>query len=76
MFNGLTVALATPFKNGKLDEKALEYLIEFHIKKGTDVILPCGTTGESATMTHDEQKYIIKTVVEIVDKRLPHCFDV
>lgn len=71
MFKGSIVALVTPFKGGKIDEKALENLVEFHIKEGTDVILPCGTTGESATMSHDEDIYVVKRVIEMVNKRVP-----
>ena len=55
-FRGSYVALATPFKNGKVDEKKFRELIEFHIANGTDGILACGTTGEAATMSHDEHK--------------------
>ena len=70
MFEGSTVALVTPFENGEVDWKKLEELIEFHIKNGTGCILACGTTGESATLTHEEHKEIIKFVVEKVDKRI------
>jgi len=56
MFKGSFVAIVTPFKNGKVDEKRLKELIEFHIKNGTDGIVPCGCTGEAATFTHEEQK--------------------
>ena len=54
MFEGSFVAIVTPFKNGKVDAKALKGLIEFHIKNGTNGIVPCGTTGESATLDHRE----------------------
>ncbi len=70
MFNGSTVALVTPFDNGKLDEKSYADLIEFHIENGTDTILPCGTTGESATVTHEEQQYIFKFACETANKRI------
>ena len=56
MFEGSMVALVTPFRNGKVDEKALKGLLDFHLKEGTDVIVPCGTTGESATMSHEEHR--------------------
>ncbi len=69
MFEGTTVALVTPFDNGKIDWKTLEKLLDFHLEKGTDVILPCGTTGESATLTHEEHREVIKFVVERVGKR-------
>ena len=63
MFEGSIVALVTPFdKNGEIDFKTLENLIEFHIREKTDGILPCGCTGEAGTLTHDEQKSIIKFV--------------
>ena len=50
MFKGAMVAIVTPFKNDQIDEKALRELIEFQIANGTDGIVPCGTTGESATL--------------------------
>ena len=71
MFEGSIVALATPFnKNGEVDFKSLENLIEFQISEKTDGILPCGCTGEAATLSHDEQKKIIEFVVEKVNKRV------
>ncbi|KAL1110059.1 hypothetical protein AAG570_014039 [Ranatra chinensis] len=71
MFHGSIVALVTPFKNGDIDKKKLEELVEFQITKGTHAIVPCGTTGESATMSHEEDKFVAKLVVEIVNKRVP-----
>lgn len=71
MFKGSIVALVTPFKNGKIDEKALEELIEFQIKNGTDGILPCGCTGEAATLSMEEQKHMISLTVDLVKKRIP-----
>ncbi len=68
---GSIVALVTPFKNGKVDEKGLERLIEFQIKKGTDGILPCGCTGEAATLSSEEHKEVIRLTVEIVNRRMP-----
>ncbi len=65
------VALVTPFRNGKIDEKALKSLLDFHLKAGTDVIIPCGTTGESATMSHDEHRRVMSFVVEYVNGRVP-----
>ena len=70
MFKGATVALVTPFKNGKIDEEKLKDLVEFHIKEGTDAILPCGCTGEAATLNHEEQVRMIRLVVEMVNKRV------
>jgi 4-hydroxy-tetrahydrodipicolinate synthase len=71
MFKGSMVAIVTPFKNGKLDEKALGDLIEFHLKSGTDVIVPCGTTGESATLSHEEHHRVVEFTVKTVNKRVP-----
>jgi 4-hydroxy-tetrahydrodipicolinate synthase len=59
MFKGAMVAIVTPFKNDQIDEKALRELIEFQIDNGTDAIVPCGTTGESATLTHEEHDRVI-----------------
>ncbi|MFZ6016031.1 MAG: 4-hydroxy-tetrahydrodipicolinate synthase [Nitrospirota bacterium] len=71
MFKGSIVAIVTPFKNGKVDEKALGDLIEWHIAQGTNGIVPCGTTGESATLDYKEHYRVIKFTVETVNKRLP-----
>lgn len=71
MFKGSMVAIVTPFKNGKVDEKALGDLIEFQIASGTDVIVPCGTTGESATLSHDEHRRVVEFTVQTVNKRVP-----
>ncbi len=70
-FQGSAVALVTPFKNGAIDEKTLRDLVEWHIAEGTDVIVPCGTTGESATINYEEHDRVIKIVVEQVKKRIP-----
>jgi len=71
MFKGSMVALITPFKGGKIDEKALERLIEFQIKNNTDGIVPCGCTGEAATLSTEEQKQMIKLTMALVKKRIP-----
>lgn len=71
MFSGSMVALVTPFKNGKVDEKKLESLIEFHIKNGTKALVPCGTTGESPTLSHEEHKRVIELAVSCSAKRIP-----
>jgi 4-hydroxy-tetrahydrodipicolinate synthase len=71
VFEGSMVALVTPFKNGKVDEKALKGLLDFHLKEGTDVIVPCGTTGESATMSHQEHRDTMTFVVEYINHRIP-----
>ena len=69
--SGSMVALVTPFQNGKIDEKSLKGLLDFHIKSRTDVIIPCGTTGESATMSHDEHRWMMSFVVDYVGGRVP-----
>ncbi len=71
MIKGSIVAIVTPFKNGKIDEKALRRLIEFQIKNGTDGIVPCGTTGESATLSYEEHERVVELTVEAVNKRVP-----
>ena len=70
MFQGSMVALVTPFKNGELDEEALRNLVEFHINLGTSAIIPCGTTGESATLSHEEHCRVIEIVVAQANKRI------
>lgn len=71
MFQGSIVALVTPFKQGELDEKALRDLVEFHIAEGTNAIVPCGTTGESATLSHEEHCRVIEIVIDQAKKRVP-----
>ena len=71
IFEGSMVALVTPFRNGKVDEKALKGLLDFHLKEGTDVVIPCGTTGESATMSHQEHRDTMTFVVEYINHRIP-----
>lgn len=71
MFRGAMVAIVTPFKNNQIDEKALRELIEFQIANGTDAIVPCGTTGESATLSHEEHDRVIEITIDAVKKRVP-----
>ncbi len=71
MFTGSLVAIVTPFRAGKVDERALAELIEWQIAKGTNGIVPCGTTGESATLSHDEHDRVIELTVEVVNRRVP-----
>lgn len=71
MFRGAMVAIVTPFKNDRIDEKALRELIEFQIANGTDAIVPCGTTGESATLSHEEHDRVIEITIDAVKKRVP-----
>lgn len=70
MFSGSLVAIVTPFSNGKFDEKVMADLIEFHIANGTQGIVPCGTTGESATLTAEEHERVVAVTVEVVNKRI------
>ena len=71
MFQGSIVALVTPFKDGRVDEPRLRALVDFHVKNGTDAIVPCGTTGESPALSHDEHKRVVEIVVEAAAGRLP-----
>ena len=71
MFEGSFVAIVTPFKNGKVDAKALKGLIEFHIENDTNGIVPCGTTGESATLNHEEHEEVIRITVETCGGKIP-----
>ena len=71
MFEGSFVAIVTPFKNGKVDAKALKGLIEFHIENDTNGIVPCGTTGESATLNHEEHEEVIRITVETCEGKIP-----
>jgi len=71
MFQGSIVAIVTPFKNGKVDEEKYRELIEFQIKNGTSAIVPCGTTGESATLNFEEHRRVIDITVQAVRKRVP-----
>lgn len=71
MFKGAFVAVATPFKDGQVDEETLRDLIEFNIENGTAGIVPCGSTGESSTMSHEEHKRVIEVTIDAVKKRVP-----
>lgn len=71
VFKGSMVALVTPFKNGRIDENALGELIEFQIKNGTSAIVPCGTTGESATLSYEEHDRVIELTIQKVRGRVP-----
>jgi 4-hydroxy-tetrahydrodipicolinate synthase len=64
MFEGIFVAIPTPFKNGKVDEQALREHVEFLIENGVDGIVPCGTTGESATLSYEEHEKVIAVTIE------------
>ena len=69
-FQGSFVALVTPFRNGRLDEAKVRELVELHASHGTDGIVPCGTTGESPTLSHDEHKRVVEVVIEAARGRL------
>ena len=71
MFHGSMVAIVTPFKGDKVDSKALEKLIDWHIKEGMDAIIPCGTTGEASTLDYDEHYKVIEITVKTAAGRIP-----
>ena len=70
-FRGAFVAIVTPFIDGKIDEQGLKDLIEMQIAGGTHGIVPCGTTGESATMSHAEHHRVVELTIETVNGRVP-----
>jgi len=69
MFEGTYTALVTPFSDGRVDTEALEFLIEKQIEGGITGIVPMGTTGESATLSHDEHVRVVELCVKVVNKR-------
>lgn len=71
MFKGSIPALITPFKDGEIDWPAYDAFVEWQIEKGSHALVPCGTTGESPTLSHDEHKALVKRCVEITNKRIP-----
>ena len=72
MFKGVFTAIITPFKqDGSVDEECLKKLIDFNIENGVSGIVPCGTTGESPTLSHDEHDKVIEITVQHVNKRVP-----
>ncbi len=71
MFNGALSAIVTPFRDGEVDERALRDHIEWQIQSGVDGIVPCGSTGESATLTHAEHDRVIKITIEQTRRRVP-----
>ena len=70
-FEGSMVAMVTPFRDGKVDEAKIRELVEFHVKHGTDAIVPCGTTGESPTLNHAEHKRVVEVTIQAAAGRLP-----
>ena len=72
VFKGSVVAIVTPFnQDGSIDFNSLKQLVEWHIESGTSGILPCGTTGESPTLSHDEHDLVVESVIKFVNKRIP-----
>jgi len=69
-FQGSFVAMVTPFRNGKVDEAKLGELVEFHVTHGTDGLIPCGTTGESPSLNHDEHRRVVELVIEAARGRI------
>jgi len=71
MFEGTSTALVTPFRDGAVDEQALRKLVERQIEAGIDALVPCGSTGESATLSHDEHRRVVEIVVDAASGRVP-----
>ncbi len=71
MLQGAITALITPFRNGKVDEKSFKSLIAGQIAAGIDGLVPCGTTGESATLSHEEHKHVVEFTVKAANKKVP-----
>jgi 4-hydroxy-tetrahydrodipicolinate synthase len=71
MFKGSIAALITPFRDGKVDVQAFHKLVEWQIDQGTHGLVPCGTTGESPTLTYDEHKQVIEVCIEAAANRVP-----
>jgi 4-hydroxy-tetrahydrodipicolinate synthase len=71
MFSGALTAIVTPFRDGEVDERALRDLVEFQIQNGIDGLVPCGSTGESATLTHSEHDQVVKIVIQQARRRVP-----
>ncbi len=71
MFKGSIPALITPFKNGEIDWPAFENFVEWQVEQGSHAVVPCGTTGESPTLSHEEHNAIVKRCVQVVNKRIP-----
>ncbi|MDG3441478.1 4-hydroxy-tetrahydrodipicolinate synthase [Nitrospirillum amazonense] len=68
---GSLVALITPFADGKVDERAFQALVDWQVKEGTHGLVPCGTTGESPTLSHEEHRRLVELCVEVADRRVP-----
>lgn len=71
MFYGSICALVTPFRHGRVDERTFQELVQWQVEQGTEGVVPCGTTGESPTLSHDEHRRVIELCVEVVQGRVP-----
>ena len=71
MLKGSLVALITPFRDGKVDEKAFQSFVDWQIEQGTEGVVPCGTTGESPTLSHAEHKRVVELCIEVAKGRVP-----
>lgn len=71
MYKGSFVALITPFQDGTVDEKAFQSFVDWQVKQGTHGLIPCGTTGESPTLTHGEHMRVTELCIEVADGRVP-----
>ena len=71
MFQGSICALITPFRKGAVDEKAYEAFVDWQIGQGTNGVVPCGTTGESPTLTHDEHRRVVEICIAVAKGRVP-----
>src|SRR5439155_9888106 len=71
MFKGSYVALVTPMRKGRLDEAALRSLVDYHVEHHSDGLVPCGSTGESATLSHEEHGRVVEVVVKAARGRIP-----
>ncbi|MEE9209231.1 MAG: dihydrodipicolinate synthase family protein, partial [Kiloniellales bacterium] len=71
MFKGSITALITPFSNGRVDEAAFQKLVQWQIDQGSDAVVPCGTTGESPTLSHAEHMRVTELCVEVCKGKVP-----
>jgi len=71
MFSGSMTAIVTPFRDGAIDHEALERIVDFQVDNGTSALVPCGSTGESATLTHAEHLEVVSRVVKVARRRVP-----
>ena len=71
MFTGSITALITPFRDGKVDEKAFQEFVNWQIEEGTHAVVPCGTTGESPTLSHAEHKRVVELCIDVAKERVP-----